>query len=668
MGKAPTVSVIVPHYRDLKRLDVCLSLLERQSYPRGSFEIIVADNGTPEDGVLREVVRDRARLVIVPERGAGPARNGGVASARGGLLAFVDSDCQPEPDWLRAGVAALSRYDFVGGRVKVLVEDAEHMTGAEAFERVFAFDFKTYIQRKGFAGSGNLFCPRDVFRRVGGFKTGVSEDVEWSHRARAAGFRLGYEPRAVVGHPARQTWSELLAKWRRLNAEMYQLAAGRPGGAPMWLFRSCLLPLSAVVHTPRVIFSRELGNMRQRLGALQVLYRLRLWRLGDSLRLLGGPPKRVAGAGAAAGAPHQETPSPIQGGQARETAAVEFDVPVVIVSYARHDDVLACVRSLRCMHPEPTFEIFIAENGGAAAFDRLTDALASEPGITVGPPNADLPSPRSSRVATFATIREDGASGPGIHVAEMPENLGYGGGVNAWLRPLLKVERWQGAWILNPDTEPEADALAELVNYAARERKGLVGSRLVPKADRTVVQTRGLLSWSRVRSTVIAINSSATGVDGRVTASIEDRLDAPCGASLYATRALIDSIGLMREHYFLYFEDLEWGVRAKRHGHAVGYATASVVLHQGGSTIGSAWNRRERSQLAVYLDLRNRLLFVKEHHPLWLPWTLLVGLAEIAAFACLGSAPNLAAAFTGFFAGVLGETGRPGAFARLVRS
>jgi hypothetical protein len=47
---------------------------------------------------------------------------------------------------------------------------------------------------------------------------------------------------------------------------------------------------------------------------------------------------------------------------------------------------------------------------------------------------------------------------------------------------------------------------------------------------------------------------------------------------------------------------------------------------------------------------------------------LLVGLAEIAAFACVGSAPNLAAAVTGFFAGVLGETGRPGAFARLVRS
>jgi len=668
MRADPTVSVIVPHYRDLAALDVCLDRLEAQSYPKGDFEIVVADNGTPDLHAVQSVVGDRARLVVVPERGAGPARNGGVAAARGRLLAFVDSDCQPEPGWLAAGLAALAHHDFVGGRVKVLVENAARVTAVEAFERVFAFDFKRYIEQKGFTGSGNLFCPREVFERVGGFKTGVSEDVEWSHRARAAGFRLGYEPGAVVGHPARRTWPELLGKWRRLNAQMYQLGAERRWGAAIWLVKSCLLPVSALAHTPRVIFSRRLETVGQRVGALQTLYRLRLWRAGDALSLLSGRSKRAAVSGPAADSARGQAPSPAPGERARETPALEFDVPVVIVSYARPDDVLACVRSLVRMQPRPRFEIFIAENGGSAAFDRLTYALSGETGIEIAPWSAALPSPRSARMAAFATTREDGVRGPGVHVAEMPENLGYGGGVNAWLRPLLQLRQWRGAWILNPDTEPEAGALAELVDYAAREGKDLVGSRLVPKADRTLVQTRGLLSWSRFRSTVIAINSRATAAAEPGAASIENRLDAPCGASLYATRRLIDSIGLMREHYFLYFEDLEWGVRAKRHGHAVGYATASVVLHQGGSTIGSAWSRRERSRLAVYLDLRNRLLFVKEHHPLWLPWTLLVGLAEIAAFACTGSRSNLWAAFTGFFAGVLGETGRPGAFARLVRS
>jgi GT2 family glycosyltransferase len=280
------VSVVIPHYQDLQGLQVCLEKLERQTFPRGDFEILVADNGTPDRAAVEAVVEGRARLVVVRERGAGPARNGGAAAARGGILAFTDSDCQPEPDWLSAGVAALSRYDFVGGRVAVLVTDPARITGPEAFERVFAFDFKTYITRKGFTGSGNLFCTRSVFNSVGGFRTGVSEDVEWSRRARAAGFRLGYEPEAVVGHPARKTWAELLAKWRRVNAEMYGLSSETRVGALGWLLKSCLLPASAVAHSPRVLFSGELHGVEQRIAALGVLYRLRLWRFGDSLRLM----------------------------------------------------------------------------------------------------------------------------------------------------------------------------------------------------------------------------------------------------------------------------------------------------------------------------------------------------------------------------------------------
>jgi GT2 family glycosyltransferase len=280
------VSVIVPHYRDPEALSVCLDKLGQQSFPSDDFEIVVADNGTPERDTLRSAVRGRARIVTVDERGAGPARNGGVAAAKGRILAFTDSDCQPEPGWLAAGVAALSRYDFVGGRVTVLVKDPLSLTPTEAFERVFAFDFKTYITRKGFTGSGNLFCSKSVFERVGGFRTGVSEDVDWSHRAREAGFHLGYEPKAVVGHPARRTWPELLGKWQRVNEEMYRLSVAKPGGALSWLLKSCLLPASAVAHTPRVVLSRELDGLGERLGALSVLYRLRIWRFGDSLRLL----------------------------------------------------------------------------------------------------------------------------------------------------------------------------------------------------------------------------------------------------------------------------------------------------------------------------------------------------------------------------------------------
>lgn len=294
MTNRPFVSVIIPHYRDLKGLRICLAALDAQTLDRDRFEIVVADNNSPEGPEpVAEVIAGRARLVVVTEKGAGPARNGGVAASQGEILAFIDSDCVAEPEWLSEGVKALDRYDFVGGRVRVLVDDPRRMTPIEAFERVFAFDFKTYITRKGFTGSGNLFCRRTMFDTVGGFLAEVSEDVEWSRRARAAGFSLGYAPAAIVGHPARRQWSEILAKWRRTNSEAYKLHL-MSGGRLRWLARSLLLPASAVAHTPKVIFSKELNGASQKLSALSVLYRLRFWRLADAFRLTVSDRKKAS--------------------------------------------------------------------------------------------------------------------------------------------------------------------------------------------------------------------------------------------------------------------------------------------------------------------------------------------------------------------------------------
>jgi GT2 family glycosyltransferase len=289
MASRPKVSVIVPHFQDLDGLDRCLDALGRQTYPAGDFEILVADNASPAgETAVAARIAGRARLVVVAEKGAGPARNGGVAASLGETLAFTDSDCVPEPAWLGEGLAALAAFDLVGGRMRVLVGDEACMTGTEAFEAVFAFDNETYVTRKGFTVTANLFCRRAVFEAVGGFRVGVSEDLEWGLRARERGFRIGYAAGAVAGHPARRTWPELTRKWERLSAETFGLVAATPGGRTRWLLRALALPPSALAHTPRVLQSRALHSWRDRGLALAVLYRLRWWRFVDALRLLAG--------------------------------------------------------------------------------------------------------------------------------------------------------------------------------------------------------------------------------------------------------------------------------------------------------------------------------------------------------------------------------------------
>jgi GT2 family glycosyltransferase len=190
--RSPLVSVIVPHYNDLDHLRQGLDALRRQTLPRERFEIIVADNNSAGGIAAVERIAPDVMVLPAPEQGAGPARNAGVAVARGTYLAFIDSDCIADKDWLCEGIAALERYDYVGGQVLTDVGDPEHITPAEAYEAVFAFNFKKYIEKDKFSGSGNLFVPKAIFARVGGFRAGVSEDMDWCRRANAMGYRLGY--------------------------------------------------------------------------------------------------------------------------------------------------------------------------------------------------------------------------------------------------------------------------------------------------------------------------------------------------------------------------------------------------------------------------------------------------------------------------------------------
>jgi len=287
MNGDPYISVIVPHYNDLTRLDQCLALLEAQTMPRDRYEIIVSDNCSPT-GIeeVKRVVAGRAKVVEAQIAGAGPARNVGVEYASGEILAFTDCDCLPEPDWLTKGVEALSGSDFVGGRMTVSVNDPAYMTGAEAFERVFAFDNQHYVRNEHFSVTANLFCPRALFQKVGPFRTAVSEDKEWCLRARAVGFQIGYAEGSTVGHPARTNWVQLKGKWKRMASESYALMIQSSGGRLRWLVRTWTLPLSILPHGVRIMMSKELPDSGTRLRALGILVRIRLWRFVEGHRLL----------------------------------------------------------------------------------------------------------------------------------------------------------------------------------------------------------------------------------------------------------------------------------------------------------------------------------------------------------------------------------------------
>jgi glycosyltransferase involved in cell wall biosynthesis len=286
-SRPPRVSVIIPHYNDLKNLQRCITLLGAETLPPDDFEVIVADNNS-RCGIeeVKRACGNRARVVPAPIQGAGAARNAAVAASQGEILAFIDSDCRPTPDWLERGVAALAQAEIVGGRVDIEYLDPRHPTGVECFERVFAFNFKRYIEQLGFSGTGNMFVPRAIFDRVGEFRERVAEDFDWGQRALAAGFTFHYAADAVVSHPARHDWNELTQKSRKLSREAFEAAVEKPHGRLWWFLRSFAVLASPLVHWIRIVRSAKLTSREERIKAIGVLFRIRAWRFLECNRLL----------------------------------------------------------------------------------------------------------------------------------------------------------------------------------------------------------------------------------------------------------------------------------------------------------------------------------------------------------------------------------------------
>jgi N-acetylglucosaminyl-diphospho-decaprenol L-rhamnosyltransferase len=351
----------------------------------------------------------------------------------------------------------------------------------------------------------------------------------------------------------------------------------------------------------------------------------------------------------------------------RITKPMAAEIPVLIVSFRNPSDVNACLGALSRLAEEPSIGVFICENGGADAFDDLVAVLTGPEGTCDSdtlPPM--LTGPRFVRSMRLQLRTVDLSRVVCVHVGEAGENLGYAGGVNAYLEPLLAITEWPGVWVLNPDTEPEPDALNELVRCAVKYRREMVGSRQRQRHNPDIILGRGL-AWRKWRAATRLVDLGAPSIGSLTPDQIEGRLDSPSGASMYVTRRCIQRIGLMDERYFLYYEDLDWGMRAKRLGQ-IACADLSVVVHGGGTTIGGGLSRRNNSPLSVYLEFRNRLLFTQVYFPKWLAWTFFMEMVEIMEYVRLGSFRNMSAALRGSAAGLMGREGRPDDLLRLHKS
>ena len=200
--KLPKVSVVVCSYNGARTLRDCMLSLQDLHYP--DYEIILVDDGSKDDtqAILREF--SGVRNIQQKNRGLSVARNVGIAAATGEVVAFTDSDCMVDRDWLYFLVHTLLSSDFAavggpnisppatnwiqatvgaapGSPSHVLLTDtiAEHVPGC------------------------NMAYHKWALEMIGGFdpeyrKAGDDVDVCW--RIMQLGYQIGFSPAAVVWH------------------------------------------------------------------------------------------------------------------------------------------------------------------------------------------------------------------------------------------------------------------------------------------------------------------------------------------------------------------------------------------------------------------------------------------------------------------------------------
>ncbi|MXZ74619.1 MAG: glycosyltransferase family 2 protein [Gemmatimonadetes bacterium] len=265
----------------------------------------------------------------------------------------------------------------------------------------------------------------------------------------------------------------------------------------------------------------------------------------------------------------------------------EPHVTIVILNWNREADTLECLDSLARMN-YPSFSIVVVDNGS-----------------TDGSPEA---------------IERWGCEHLPLTLIRNGENRGFVRGSNQGMRHALSTDT-EYVFLLNNDTVVEPDALSLLVETAERsgERSGqcpgerscdigMVGPKIYQYGKDNVLDSAGTRAiWWLAQGFLIG-----HGEDDRGQYDNPGEMPYVTGTALLVKRAVLEKIGLMDEDYFCYFDDFDWGLKARKAGYRLLLVPEAVVHHKGSQTAGF------NSPFYVYHMVRSRILFARKNVPLLL--------------------------------------------------
>lgn len=334
------------------------------------------------------------------------------------------------------------------------------------------------------------------------------------------------------------------------------------------------------------------------------------------------------------------------------TALTASHCAIILVHYNNPTDTLACLRMLYALPISPAYIVVVDNNSQPEVLRTLQE------GWTMLCKQHELAPP-------VITLAAAGSVPAPAMLLILPDNTGFSGGNNAALRLLLAHTDCSALWLLNNDTEPAPAALDALcARLNERSEAGLCGSTLI-YAHALQLQCAGGSTLSPFTGQTHFLHEGISVQDSLVpnVHSTEQAMGYITGASLLVRREVFESIGMLPEEYFLYYEDAAFCLAAKKAGFALAWAPQSIVYHKEGGSSGAKSDRGQqapqRSRLVDYLSLRNRVYLMRTYHPWALPIVAVSYLGVILNRIRRGQADRILLVCKAFWHGVSGKMGKP---------
>ena len=250
-------------------------------------------------------------------------------------------------------------------------------------------------------------------------------------------------------------------------------------------------------------------------------------------------------------------------------------VTIVILNWNRVADTLECLDSLARMN-YPSVSTIVVDNGS-----------------TDGSPEA---------------IERWGREHLPLTQIRNAENTGFVRGSNQGMRHALSTDTGY-VFLLNNDTVVEPDALSLLVATAERAGDvGMVGPKIYQHGKGRVLDSAGTRTIPWLAQGFLI----GHGEEDHGQYDSPGELPYVTGTALLVKRAVLEEVGLMDEDYFCYFDDFDWGLKAREAGYRLLLEPGAVVHHKGSQTAGFG------SPFYVHHMVRSRILFARKNVPLLL--------------------------------------------------